>query len=227
MNDSCDFTARYTPADFDGIVFDLDGVLTDTWRLYLESYRKVFAEILNRDLTVDELVEKARTTETGTLSAALPPDLVPAGLAGFKQWYVRLFDELATPFAKAVRAVRKAREMEKHVGIFTGKTRHTARFTIDRLGVADVVESLASEDDYVEPKPHHGGLMLVLAELDLAPERTLYIGDQKNDLIAGRRAGVVTAGATWAEYTTIEAVRDKPDILFPSPASCLDFFNGS
>jgi HAD superfamily hydrolase (TIGR01549 family) len=210
-------------ADFDGIVFDLDGVLVDTWDLYLGVYRNVMADVLDREVTDNELVENARTTESGTLHAALPAELVPYGYERFQHWYATLFDDLAAPFTEAVEAVLLARETGKRVGVFTGKTRRTALFTLERFGVADFVECLSSEDD-AEPKPHHGGLVRIIDALAVSPGRTLYIGDQRSDVRAGRTAGTAVAAALWTDYANILPEEDVPDLVFDTPGACRDFF---
>ena len=211
--------------DFDGIVFDLDGVLLDSWQLYLGLYRNVFADLVGREFSDEELIGHARTTESGTLSAVLSPSRLTEGFDRLKYWYPRLFDDLAPPYPEAVAALRAAHDRGKKVGIFTGKTRFTAEFSLERLGVADVVDSLSSEDDYETPKPHPGGLLRILKRLDLEPERTLFIGDQKIDLLAGREAHTATAAARWAVYTTIDRDDTHADLFFPTARSCLDFFD--
>jgi len=212
-------------SDFDGIVFDLDGVLVDTWQLYLGLYRAVFADLLGREFSDAELIENARTTESGTLSSILPPSRLDEGFDRIEYWYPRLFDDLTDPFHEAVAALRAAHDRGKKVGIFTGKTRFTADFTLERIDVADAVDCVSSENDYDEPKPHPGGLLRILEKLDLSPDRTLFIGDQKIDLLAGHGARTGTAAALWAEYTTIEPDHDHADLFFPTARSCLEFFN--
>jgi HAD superfamily hydrolase (TIGR01549 family) len=156
----------------------------------------------------------------------LAGELVPAGFDCFKRWYFRLFDELAKPFPAALDALVAARERGKRVGVFTGKARATALYSLDRLGVADAVECIASEDDYEKPKPHHGGLLKIMADLDLPAGRIFYVGDQLSDLQAGQAAGVITGGALWAPYATAATDGRRPDVSFETPESCLQFING-
>jgi pyrophosphatase PpaX len=121
-------------------------------------------------------------------------------------------------------ALRVAHDEGFKVGIFTGKTRFTAAFSLEELGVMDRVDALGTEDDCAQPKPHHEGLLKIMTELSIRPERTLYIGDQRHDLQAGRNAGAVTAAALWAEYTTIQPQRDAPDLAFTTAEAWRAFF---
>jgi pyrophosphatase PpaX len=109
------------------------------------------------------------------------------------------------------------------VGVFTGKTRHTALYTLARIGAAELVECLSSEDD-AEPKPNHGGLVRIMNALGLEPGRTLYIGDQRSDLTAGRSAGAATGAALWVDYTDIRPEEDHPDVVFSTSEACRRFF---
>ena len=220
-----DFDGRVD--DFDGIVFDLDGVLLDSWQLYLGLYRKVFADLVGREFSDAELIGHACTTESGTLSAVLSPSRLDEGFDRLNYWYPRLFDDLAPPYPEAVAALRAAHGRGKKVAIFTGKTRFTAEFSLERIGVADLVDSLSSEDDYDAPKPDPGGLLRILKKLDLEPERTLFIGDQKIDLLAGRGARTATAAALWAVYTTIERNDTHADLVFATARKCLEFFESN
>lgn len=207
----------------DGVVFDLDGVLIDTFQLYLGVYAAVFHKVLGRTFTREELIGLATPTESGTLRAGLPSDLYPEGYNLFKKVYEELFDELAVPYQRIMKALITARERGKRIGIFTGKTRHTALFSLDRLGVSDAVEILSSEDDYSRPKPDCEGLETILEALELDRERTLYIGDQQNDIRAGKSAGVMTAAALWCSTAFIGRENSSPAVVFRTEQSFLDF----
>jgi len=209
--------------DIDGLVFDLDGVLIDTFQLYLGVYAGVFEELVGRRFSQEELVGLATPTERGTLHAALPADLYPAGYELFQKGYVDLFDRLAVPFYKAMDALIAVRERGKRTGIFTGKTRFTAHFSLDRLGISDAVELLSSEDDYARAKPHAEGLERIMNEFALDPARTLFIGDQQNDIRAGESAGVITAAALWCDTASIARKNSSPSMIFHTEQAFLDF----
>jgi len=220
-------TDRVELADLDAIVFDLDGVLIDTWKLYLNVYRQVYSELLGDELSDEQLIALARTSESGTLNAALPFHLIAPAIERFKHWYVVMSEEFTVPFRPALRAVTAAHERGLRVGVFTGKMRATAEHELARFGLSRCLDYLCSEDDFPEPKPHSGGLVQLMDALKLTPRRTLYVGDQRNDLLAGRGAGALTGAALWARYTSIEPARDVPDIVFPTPDSCLEFVDPS
>ena len=75
------------------------------------------------------------------------------------------------------------------LGIVTGRPRAEALWTLERAGCARYFAVLiAAEDTLARPKPHPRGLRLALA--GLGARRALYVGDQVDDMLAARAAGV-------------------------------------
>ncbi len=93
-----------------------------------------------------------------------------------------------------------ARSLGWRVGVFTGKGRRSARFTLVELGLWERIERLISSDDVSRPKPDPEGVYRAAAELGVPVERVLLAGDSPADVKAGRTAGAKTAGVLWAAY---------------------------
>ncbi len=75
------------------------------------------------------------------------------------------------------------------LGIVTGRPRAEALWTLERSGCARYFDVLvAAEETGDRPKPHPRGLRLALA--GLGARRALYVGDQVDDMLAARAAGV-------------------------------------
>lgn len=62
-------------------------------------------------------------------------------------------------------------------------------------------------------KPHPEPINLAIKRLGITASDILAVGDDPNDIIAGRAAGVTTVGALWGA-TDIQAIlREKPDYI--------------
>ena len=57
--------------------------------------------------------------------------------------------------------------------------------------------SLVTPDDVTHSKPHPESIVLSCKNLGVRPCNTLYIGDHKRDIDAGRHAGCFTIAATY------------------------------
>ena len=86
-------------------------------------------------------------------------------------------------------AIDHARSLGWRVGVFTGKGRRSAEFTLAELGLWDRIEHLVSSDDVTRPKPDPEGVFRASEALGVPVDRILLAGDSPADVTAGRAAG--------------------------------------
>ncbi len=68
-------------------------------------------------------------------------------------------------------------------------------------------------------KPDPQGLLLAMKKAGAAPETTFHVGDEPDDTVASRGAGVLALGAGWG-LSDVAALREsRPDQLFMSVAA--------
>jgi HAD superfamily hydrolase (TIGR01549 family) len=67
-------------------------------------------------------------------------------------------------------------------------------------------------------KPHPEGLLLAMEKAGVGPEDTVHVGDDPNDTLASRAAGVTAVGAGWGLADVSALQVSKPDHLFRSVA---------
>ena len=78
------------------------------------------------------------------------------------------------------------------LAIFTGRTREELAHTFARFGTARYFERIVTTDQVRRPKPHPEGLLRILD--GRAASRALYLGDNVDDALAARDAGVAFVG---------------------------------
>ena len=74
------------------------------------------------------------------------------------------------------------------------------------------IDTVISKEDveHSELKPHPRPILLALKQLHVLPEHAIMIGDAKEDVEAGKRAGTKTIGVTYGSLG--EKIKDsKPD----------------
>ena len=82
-------------------------------------------------------------------------------------------------------------------GIVTNKA---ARFTtplIESLHLTTRAAIVVSGDTTPHAKPHPAPLLHAAAQMGVAPEACVYVGDDLRDIVAGHAAGMRTAAAAW------------------------------
>jgi HAD superfamily phosphatase len=88
---------------------------------------------------------------------------------------------------------RLARWAERaELALFTGRTRRELRHTLEHFGVTKLFPRVVTMDDVDHLKPHPEGLLRLLKGAD--PSEALYLGDNLDDALASRRAGVPFLG---------------------------------
>ena len=68
---------------------------------------------------------------------------------------------------------------------------------------------------------HASPLLHALERMGQPVERAVYVGDSPHDLLAGRRAGVVTAAAAWGPFDHDTLRAEAPDLWLDAPTQLL------
>ncbi len=181
----------------DAILFDLDGTLIATKRLYLEAYRRALQRHLGHLPTTEELIAMRPYSELRFLEDVVGPELYQACLADFRRHYAELhpthFEGVYDGVEEMLAALR-ARGVP--LGLVTGKSRGSWEVTAAyvELGPFDVT---VFDDDVARAKPDPEGLLLALARLGIPPARAAYVGDGVGDARAAASAGLLPVAALW------------------------------
>ncbi|MGO1561900.1 Phosphoglycolate phosphatase [Actinomycetales bacterium JB111] len=107
--------------------------------------------------------------------------------------------ELSTVFADGASALPALRRAGVRVGVCTNKSTDLANAVLTSVGLDDAVEVVLGRDSVPHPKPDPRHLLEVLDRLDLAPEDTVYVGDNPVDVAVGQGAGVTYRHVAWGE----------------------------
>ena len=78
------------------------------------------------------------------------------------------------------------------LALFTGRTRKELRHTLEHFGVRDLFCRVVAMEDVERLKPDPEGLHFLLGKAD--PRDAVYLGDNLDDALAARRAGVLFLG---------------------------------
>jgi pyrophosphatase PpaX len=208
-----------------GILFDLDGTLVDTYRLYLESYRRALTPFLGRAPADEEIIARHPSSERRFLVDWIGAENAAECHTAMCSHYAALHGTLGEGAYDGVQEMLTALRSARYVlGIVTGKGRQAWSTTSTVLGLGEF-HVVITEDDVVHSKPHPEGLLAAASALGLPPAEVVYIGDSGTDLDAGRRAAMRVGAALWpktahgerAEF--LEQIRSfTPDWLFDRPA---------
>lgn len=83
------------------------------------------------------------------------------------------------------------------MGVVTNKAGRFADPIIVHAGWDGYFDCVITGDRVARPKPDPEGVLEACRRLGASPQQTLYVGDDRRDVSAGRAAGVVTVIAGW------------------------------
>ena len=202
----------------DTYLFDLDGTLIDSLELILNSYRHT--------LTVHRGVAPADEIWISGIGTPLRTQLAPHAedaeeiermVDTFREYNFAHHDALIRPFPGIPDAVRALKTNGNVLGIVTSKARKGTLKGLHACGLEGLFGAIVTADDVDKHKPNPEPVLLALELLNAAADRTVFIGDSRFDLAAGRDAGVRTAAALWGPFERCDLEPYNPDYWLGTP----------
>lgn len=93
-------------------------------------------------------------------------------------------------------------------GIVTNKPRLYSELLLVGLNLTRRCHVLVCPDDVSQTKPHPEPMFLACKHLDVAPEKTVYVGDHIRDIQAGKNAGMTTIAVGFGYIVEGEDIKD-------------------
>lgn len=184
-----------------GILFDLDGTLINTWDLYIEAYKLTAQPYIRKPLKEQDIAFLKPSTEMEFINRLLSASETEKDSAykRFITHYSNLHDRLFKGKYEGVdEMLDQLRGAGYRLGIITGKSRKAWNVTRRKsdLGTFDTV---ITDDDVDQSKPHAEGTFKALHDLRLDSSEVLFVGDTFTDYTTAKNAAVEYAAALWAK----------------------------
>ncbi|KUN03005.1 phosphoglycolate phosphatase [Streptomyces yokosukanensis] len=208
----------------DAVVFDLDGVLVNSFAVMREAFRTAYAEVVgNGEPPFDEYERH--------LGRYFPDIMRIMGLPlEMEAPFVRESYRLAHLVAVFDGVPEMLRELRAHgipLAVATGKSGPRARSLLEQLGLLDLFTVVIGSDEVVRPKPAPDIVLKALGVLGSDPSRTVMIGDAVTDLASARGAGVAAFAALWGESDDESLLAENPDAVLRDPSELLEVCIGT
>ncbi len=202
------------------LLFDLDGTLADTAPDLIGALQFIRAQL--GLAPIDAARVRGHVSKGGRavlrvgipeLSAAAAESHLDALLARYREYIcidTRLFDGIEV-------LLDRWRREGGSAGIVTNKSSTLTAALLAELGVRETFASVVCGDTLAERKPHPAPVLHACAIAGAAARDTLFIGDDRRDIEAGRAAGTRTASAEWGYLETGDPADWSADLRFASP----------
>ncbi|MFF8727217.1 HAD-IA family hydrolase [Streptomyces sp. NPDC015171] len=206
------------------VVFDLDGVLVNSFAVMRQAFTTAYAEVVGDGDAPFEEYERhlGRYFPDIMRIMGLPPEME----APFVRESYRLAP-LVPVFDGVPEMLRQLRARGVGLAVATGKSGPRARSLLEQLGLLPLFTVVIGSDEVAHPKPAPDIVLKALGVLGSDPARTVMVGDAVTDLTSARSAGVTAVAALWGETDEETLLAEKPDAVLRTPADILDVCFGS
>ncbi|CAM02150.1 AHBA synthesis associated protein [Saccharopolyspora erythraea NRRL 2338] len=206
------------PDEFDTVVFDLDGVVVDSFGVMREAFRIAYAEVVGDEPAPFE-------EYTRHLGRYFPDIMRIMGLPlemeePFVRESYRLADQV-TVFDGVEELLAELNRRGVRLAVATGKAGSRARSLLDRLGILGRFDHVIGSDEVARPKPAPDIVLRALELLGEPAERAMMVGDAVTDLASARGAGVAAVAALWADIDEAVLLAAEPDVALRAPHELL------
>jgi HAD superfamily hydrolase (TIGR01509 family) len=193
------------------LIFDLDGTLVDTVYAHVFAWQRALAEV---GMPIDGWRIHRRIGMSGGLFARavareVGRPLDDAEIGAVQRRHGELFRELLPerrPLPGAVALLAELRERGIVHGIATSGRRPEIDASLAALGVGDET-AIVQRGDVARAKPEPDLFIECARRLDVQPEECYVVGDAVWDLLAARRARMLSVGVLSGGYGEDELQR--------------------
>jgi phosphoglycolate phosphatase len=204
---------------FDLYLFDLDGTLVDT--------RRDIAEAVNHVLHLHDRSVAELTTVISWVGDGLDDMMKRAFDTDEEQFVDELVDEFrsyykdhCTDFSHVYESCSETltslQERGAHLSILTNKPQDLSLEILRRLGILQYFDRVVGPGEANLRKPNPSNLLSLIRDIGTSKDRTLMVGDSRNDILVAHGAGVASCGCTFG-YIGREALLElKPTYLVDS-----------
>ena len=202
MTDPTSSTASIArPRRFDLIAFDWDGTLYDSTRLIVRCIQAAVIDVGGAKPSEDDAAWVIGLGLAEALARAAPDvpkeKYVELG-ARYRYHYVQHQDDLVL-FDGVLPMLDALRARGHKLAVATGKSRRGLNDALSTVALRDRFDASRTADE-TAGKPHPRMLLELMEELDVAPERTLMIGDTTHDLQLALNAGCASVGVSYGAH---------------------------
>ena len=217
-------------ASIHAVLFDLDGTLLDTAPDLTLALNKLLKSRNKEAIALDDARNHvsqgaAAVTRLGFPEVADEMEFEQLRLE-FLRYYAENICIESALFPGMNELINRIEETDTPWGIVTNKPAWLTEPLLDELSLSIRASCIVSGDTTEMRKPHPEPLLYACEMMNLAPDNTIYVGDDPRDIYAGNAAGMYTCVAKFGYIDpTLDTESWGADFSIDSPTELLKFIN--
>lgn len=200
------------PRQFDLIAFDWDGTLFDSTQIIVRCIQSAVVDVGGErptDAAAAYVIGMGLMQALAHAAPDVPPEKYPELGARYRHHYLKHQDDLSL-FDGVLPLLAALKTRQHFLTVATGKSRRGLDEVLHSVALKSVFDGSRTADE-TAGKPDPRMLRELMAEFDVAPERTLMIGDTTHDLQMALNAGCASVGVSYGAHAhgTFDALRPR------------------
>ncbi|KXA93792.1 hypothetical protein AKJ65_05930 [candidate division MSBL1 archaeon SCGC-AAA259E19] len=191
----------------EGILFDLDGVLIDSFDAWLSAYNEALEKFGKEALDEDEFREKCWGPEVkdSMKKFGLEEEAVNYCYSRYEANMDKV--EISPEINRILGSI------EKKMGLVTNTNTEQMAKILELHDFRRYFDVIVHGDDVEKKKPAPDSVLKACKLLKIRPESAILVGDTESDVRAGRKAGCKVIGVGIEGDWRIESLKELPDLL--------------
>jgi phosphoglycolate phosphatase len=193
--------ASSTARRFELVVFDWDGTLFDSTALIVRCIQSAAADLgaaVPSDRQAAYVIGMGLVEALQTAVPDVPRERYPALGERYRHHYFRRQHEL-TLFDGTIAMLEALRARGHRLAVATGKSRRGLDAALASAQLHGLFDASRTADE-TAGKPHPQMLLELMDELEVAPARTLMVGDTTHDLQLAANAGTASLAVSFGAH---------------------------
>jgi len=198
------------------IVFDASGVLFDdlyaVWKADSDAFEACGFEGIE---SLEHFKEAFRfPISEFCRSRGVPDSIIPSVEKEFRRVYPR-YSGFIRVFPEVKNVLERLRQAEIVPAVASNIPSLFLREHLQQFGIDGCFDAVTGQDDCEEVKPSPKPILTTLEKLGRKPDRSAYVGDMEEDIMAGKRANVCTIAVSRdsSYHPAWRLRRQNPDFL--------------
>jgi len=197
----------------------MDGTLVSSLSVIFHCENQISRKYVNATLALEDVISKFGPPAHAiirSMTAGLSESLQRQAVTDYYDCYRTYVVKKALVFPGITQLLRRIRSNGKMLALVTGVEKVMMEYTLNPFDLSEFFETRITADDVQRSKPDLEGINLALRRLNVNPKESMYVGDSPADIIAGKRAGVLTGAALWSPENRGDPTTEHPDYEFRS-----------
>jgi len=201
MNATSPYPAPVLPGPrLQAAIIDLDGTMIDTVDDFTAGLNGMLAQLDASETSREEVIDYVGKGSEHLIRSVLAPrfetehaqERFDEALAIYQEEYAKINGMHTRLYPDVEAGLKAMREAGLKLACVTNKPRRFAVELLTQYGLIGYFSLVIGGDTLAKKKPDPLPMLTACAELQVAPQATVAIGDSENDALAGRAAGMAT-----------------------------------